>query len=154
MLFAAPARPLLDLLVEQNRYLVSLDGTISSEEQAHLGALDAAIAAVRNDPQASLMNTPGRFWQELEQVDAVADVRASGLPALLLQGGRDFQVGDADWQRWNQELSGDRYRFHHYPALNHLGIAGQGKGSPEEYAQPGHVDAALIGDIASWIRSR
>lgn len=154
VLFAAPARPLLDLLVEQNRYLVSLDGTISAEEQAHLDALDAAIAAVRNDPQASLMNTPGRFWQELEQVDAVADVRASGLPALLLQGGRDFQVVDADWQRWKQELSGDRYRFHHYPALNHLGIAGQGKGSLEEYAQPGHVDAALIGDIASWIRSR
>ncbi len=154
VLFAAPARPLLDLLAEQNRYFVNLDGSVSAEEQAHLDALDAAIAAVRRNPQASLLNTPGRFWQELEQVDAVADVRASGLPALLLQGGRDFQVVDADWQRWKQELSGDRYRFHHYPALNHLGIAGQGKGSLEEYAQPGHVDAVLIGDIASWVGSR
>jgi len=154
VLFAAPARPLLDLLAEQNRYMVGLDGNISTEEQAHLQALDAAIAAVRSNPDARLMDTPGRFWQQLEQVDPIADVRDSQLAALLLQGGRDFQVVDADWQRWKQGLAGDRYRFHHYPALNHLGIAGEGKGSLEEYAQPGHVDASLINDIAQWLKAQ
>jgi len=154
VLLAAPARPLLDLLAEQNRYMVSLDGNISPEEQTHLEALDAAIAAVRSNPDARLMETPGRFWQQLEQVDPIADVRDSQLPTLLLQGGRDFQVVDADWQRWNQGLSGDRYRFHHYPALNHLGIAGEGKGSLEEYARPGHVDATLINDIAQWLKAQ
>ena len=154
VLFAAPARPLLDLLAEQNRYMVGLDGNISTEEQAHLQALDAAIAAVRSNPDARLMDTPGRFWQQLEQVDPIADVRDSQLPALLLQGGRDFQVVDADWQRWKQGLAGDRYRFHHYPALNHLGIAGEGKSSLEEYARPGHVDATMINDIAHWLKAQ
>ena len=152
ILLAAPARPLLDLLGEQNRYLVNLDGTVSAAEQAHLDSLDAAIAKVRHDPTATLMNIPGRFWQQLEQVDPVADVTASGLPALLLQGGRDFQVVDADWQRFKQGLQGPRYRFHHYPALNHLGIAGTGAGSLDEYQQPGRVDATLIADIAHWIQ--
>ena len=154
VLFAAPARPILDLLAEQNRYMVSLDGNISAEEQAHLTALDAAIAAVRSNPDARLMDVPGRFWQQLEQVDPVADVRDSALPALLLQGGRDFQVVDADWQAWNKGLQGPRYHFHHYPALNHLGIAGEGKGSLEEYARPGHVDGTLINDIAQWIKAQ
>ncbi|MGB3392770.1 MAG: alpha/beta fold hydrolase [Stenotrophomonas sp.] len=154
ILLAAPARPLLDLLAEQNRYMASLDGSISAEEQAHLDALDAAITEVRRDPEAKLMNLPGRFWQQLEQVDPVADVRSSGLPVLLLQGSRDFQVVDADWQRWKKGLQGERYRFHHYPALNHLGIAGEGKSTPEEYGRPGHVDATLLDDIAHWVKER
>ncbi|MEN5208743.1 alpha/beta fold hydrolase [Stenotrophomonas terrae] len=154
VLLAAPARPILDLLAEQNRYMANLDGTVSSDENAQLAALDAAIAAVRANPDARLMEVPGRFWQQLEQVDPVADARDSQLPMLLLQGGRDFQVVDADWQRWKQGLKGERYRFRHYPALNHLGIAGEGKGSLQEYARPGHVDAALINDIAQWIKAQ
>ncbi|MNO03294.1 hypothetical protein D3C81_2239510 [compost metagenome] len=51
-------------------------------------------------------------------------------------------------------MQGERYRFRHYPALNHLGIAGEGKGSLEEYARPGHVDPALINDIALWINAQ
>lgn len=154
VLLAAPVRPILDILAEQNRYLVSLDGSISAEEQAHLSALDAAIAKVRRDPGATLMNLPGRFWQQLEQVDPVADVRDSGLPVLLLQGGRDFQVVDAEWQLWKEGLQGDRYRFHHYPALNHLGITSNGKGGMAEYEQAGHVDTGLINDIAQWIKAQ
>ena len=154
ILLAAPARPLLDILAEQNHYLVNLDGSISPQEQAHLDTLAAAIAEVRRNPDATLLSLPGRYWQQLEQVEPVADVRASGLPVLLLQGGRDFQVVDADWQLWRQGLHGDRYRFHHYPALNHLGIAGQGPGTLEEYMQPGHVDATLTNDIASWVQSQ
>lgn len=154
VLLAAPARPILDLLAEQNRYMAHQDGSISAAEQTQLDALATAIAEVRRNPDATLMNLPGRFWQQLEQVDPVADARASGLPVLLLQGGRDFQVIDTDWQRWNTSLRGERYRFHHYPALNHLGIAGEGKGSLEEYARPGHVDAGLISDIAQWIKTQ
>ena len=153
VLFAAPVRPILDILAEQNRYMLGLDGEISAQDQAHLDALAAATNAVRRDPDATLMNLPGSFWQQLEQVDPVADVRASTLPVLLLQGGRDFQVVDAEWQLWKQGLSGERYTFRHYPALNHLGIAGSGAGSLQEYQQPGHVDTALINDIATWVKA-
>ncbi len=154
ILLAAPARPILDLLGEQNRYLAHLDGSVSAEEQAHLDALDAAIAKVRRDPAAKLLELPGHYWQQLERIDPVADARASQLPVLLLQGGRDFQVVDADWQRWKQGLQGPRYRFHLYPALNHLGIAGEGKGTLDEYSKPGHVDATLIQDIVRWVQAQ
>jgi len=154
ILLAAPARPILDLLGEQNRYLANLDGSVSAEEQAHLDALNALIAQIRRDPEAKLLDLPGRYWQQMEQVDPVADARDSGLPVLLLHGGRDFQVIDADWQRWKQGLQGPRYRFHLYPALNHLGIAGEGPGTLDEYRKPGHVDATLINDIARWVEAQ
>lgn len=158
ILFAAPARPILDLLREQNVYLLAHSpGVDAAEAQAHLDQLDAQIAALRSDPAAQLAQLPGltgAYWQELEAVDVVGQTRDAGLPTLLLQGGRDFQVVDTDWNRLKAGLQGERFTFHHYPALNHLGIAGNGPGTLAEYQQPGKVDAGLINDIAHWIHAR
>ena len=159
VLFAAPARPLLDLLLEQNRYLVALDGKIDAAEQAHLDRLEAQVAAVRGDGEIANTDSPlgmsAGYWRAFETIDPVADARATEVPLLLLQGGRDIQVVDADWQLWQAAFAGDpRATLHHYPALNHLGIAGEGPGDIAEYQRPGHVDARLIADVAAWIHAR
>jgi len=156
VLWAAPARSLLTLLPEQNRYLLGLDGQISADEQAFLDTLDRQIAAARSDadvPAADLpLRLPAHYWRTFEAIDPVADARASPLPILLLQGGRDFQVVATDWQLWQRGLARRRdVSFHHYPTLNHLGIAGEGPGSLQEYSRPGHVLPALIDDVAAWI---
>ena len=157
-MLAAPARPLLDLLLEQNRYLVGLDGTVDPAEQAHLTRLQAQVDAVRGDGAVALadspMGLPANYWRTFETVDPVADARATDVPLLLLQGGRDIQVVDADWRLWQAAFANDpRASLHHYPALNHLGIAGEGPGNIAEYQQPGQVDATLIADIAAWIHA-
>lgn len=157
ILFAAPARSLLTILPEQNRYLLAQQGPPSPEKQAFLDKLDAQIARVRGDAPDDSTDTPlglpARYWRSLEAIDPVADARASALPLLLLQGGRDFQVVDSDWQRWRSALAGDpRATFKHYPALNHLGIAGDGAGTLSEYQRPGRVDAQLVADTARWIK--
>lgn len=157
ILFAAPARSLLTLLSEQNHRLLAQDGGITPQAQAFLDQLDAQIANVRgnatDDSTDTPLGLPARYWRSLESIDPVADARASALPLLLLQGGRDIQVVDADWRRWQEALAGDRRAsFQSYPALNHLGIAGDGAGTLAEYQRPGHVDAQLIADVAGWIR--
>ncbi|MCA7081909.1 hydrolase, partial [Staphylococcus aureus] len=58
ILWAAPARTLLELLPEQNRYLMALDGSISAPEQAFLDRLDAQIAAARSDAPAPASELP------------------------------------------------------------------------------------------------
>ena len=158
VMLAAPARPLLDLLLEQNRYLVGLDGTVDPAEQAHLTRLQAQVDAVRGDGAVALadspMGLPANYWRTFETVDPVADARATDVPLLLLQGGRDIQVVDADWRLWQAAFANDpRASLHHYPALNHLGIAGEGPGNIAEYQQSGQVDATLIADIAAWIHA-
>ena len=156
VLFAAPARSLLTILPEQNRYLLGADGGIDAQEQQFLDELDRKIASVRGQAEVAAKDTPlglpAHYWRTFEKVDPVADAKSLALPILLLQGGRDFQVVDADWQLWKTGLSSDpRATFKHYPALNHLGIAGEGPGSLSEYNQPGHVEARLIDDTAAWI---
>ena len=157
ILFAAPARSLLTILPEQNRYLLGQRGPLDPAAQAFLDKLDTQIAHVRGDAPDDSTNTPlglpARYWRSLEAIDQVAEAKATHLPLLLLQGGRDFQVVDTDWQRWRSGLAGNRLAtFKHYPALNHLGIAGVGPGTLSEYQRPGQVDPQLIADTAHWIK--
>ena len=51
-------------------------------------------------------------------------------PMLFLQGGRDYQVTDTDFEGWKRALtSRPDVRFKLYQNLNHLFIAGTGKSS-------------------------
>ncbi|WP_204128689.1 hypothetical protein, partial [Pseudomonas ogarae] len=67
ILWSAPARSLLTLLPEQNRYLLGLRGQISAEEQAFLDTLDAQIAAARGTadvPAKDLpLGLPAAYWR-------------------------------------------------------------------------------------------
>ena len=88
-------------------------------------------------------------------MDAVAEATKIAQPMLILQGARDIQVVDADWQNWRQAFHDDaRVTFKLYDALNHLAIPGEGDGTLAEYGRPGHVAPELIADIAAWIEAR
>ena len=159
VLLAAPARPLLDIVVEQNRRLAVLDdGKTSDAERDAISALIEQVRIAR-DPATdlatkSVLGLPVSYWRTIDPVDAVAEAQSVALPMLVLQGARDIQVVDADWSRWRGAFHANkRVEFKLYEKLNHLGIAGEGEGNLAEYGTPGHVDAALIGDVAGWIKA-
>jgi len=159
VLLAAPARSLLDILVEQNVRLAVLDdGTTSPQEAAAITTLKQQVAAVRaggNVPlEQSPLNQPASYWRSTDAVHPIDEAKAAARPMLILQGARDIQVVDADWQAWKQGLHADpQVTFRLYPTLNHLGIAvDEGEGLAA-YARAEHVDAGLIADVAEWIRA-
>jgi hypothetical protein len=159
ILWPAPARTLLELLPEQNRYLLSLDGSISAPEHAFLDKLDAQIAAARSEtlvPARELpLGVPQTFWKSIEAVNARGDAVALNKPLLMLHGGRDFQVPETDWALWKKALADRRdVQWKAYPPLNPNPSAGSGPRSLKEYAQPGHVDGQLIDDVARWVEAQ
>ena len=160
VLMAAPARSLLDIVIEQNRRLAVLDdGKTSDAERDAIAQLTAQVRQTR-DPATdiatrTLLGQPAGYWRSIDAVDPVADAAAVALPMLVLQGARDIQVVDADWGRWRGAFhADDKVSFKLYEKLNHLGIAGEGEGNLAEYNTPGNVDAALIADVAGWIKAR
>ena len=159
VLLAAPARPLLDILIEQNRRLAVLDdGKTNDAERDAITALIGQVRTARDaatDPAAKgPMGLPVGYWRSIDSVDPVAEAQRVKLPMLVLQGTRDIQVVDADWQHWKNAFHSDpKVTFKLYDKLNHLGIAGEGEGSLAEYQQPGHVDPRLIIDVAAWIKA-
>ena len=160
VLLAAPSRSLLDIVVEQNRRLAVLDdGKTSDAERDAVAKLIEQVRLTRDaatEPATrTLLGQPAGYWRSIDAVDAIAEAKSVALPMLVLQGARDIQVVDADWSRWRAAFHADkRVAFKLYEALNHLGIAGEGEGSLAEYQVPGHVDAALIDDVAAWIKAR
>ena len=159
ILFAAPSRSLLDIVVEQNRRLAVLDdGKTSDAEREAINKLIEQVRLARDpktDPATkSILGQPVGYWRSVDAVDPVREAEAVALPMLVLQGARDIQVVDADWQGWKAAFHADpKVTFKLYDRLNHLGIAGEGEGSLAEYLTPGHVDAQLIDDTAAWIKS-
>jgi hypothetical protein len=75
---------------------------------------------------------------------------------LFLQGGADFQVSPTmDFAGWKHAL-GDKapVSFHLYPGLSHLFMPAGKTGSIADYNVPAHVDAAVVDDIAAWIKAQ
>ncbi len=159
VLLAAPARPLEDIIVDQQTYLladasgtvdhsaeVALDGV--KQKRDEIKHLDAA-----NPPKEPLlMDVPASYWLDLRAYDPVAVAATLKMPILVLQGLRDFQVTAPDFARW-KDLCAKKadVRCESYPSLNHLFIAGSGRSVPTEYGTVGHVDANVVSDIAAWI---
>ncbi|MGO4267796.1 MULTISPECIES: alpha/beta hydrolase [unclassified Stenotrophomonas] len=159
VLWAAPARSLLQIIPEQTRRLLSVDGQLGPKAEEQLAMLDTQIAAALGDQEVEAsklpLGAPQSFWKSIEAVDARGDARSLRKPLLLLHGGRDFQVTAIDWRMWNESLEGQQeVQLREYPALNHLGIAGDGPASPQEYMQPGNVDPVMISDLARWLKAQ
>lgn len=159
VLLAAPARSLLDIVIEQNRRLAVLDdGKTSDAERAAIDALVEQVRVVRDpvtDPATkSVMGLPVGYWRSIDSVDPLAEATSVALPMLVQQGARDIQVVDADWQAWRGAFHDNRkVTFKLYESLNHLAMPGEGDGNLAEYQQPNHVDPTLINDVAGWIKA-
>ena len=158
ILMAGATTSLEQAIVNQTRYLAMLDGKVSAEEQTALDSATKLAADVRalkpSDPPivSPPFSAPASYWLDLRGYDPPAAASRLKQPMLVLQGERDYQVTMADHAAWQRALgSRANVQLKSYPALNHLFIAGTGPSTPAEYNQPGHVDEAVVRDIAAWI---
>ena len=141
---AGNVRPLEELIVDQTEYIASLKGNLTVEDQTKL-------AQIRKNPFGG-MSVPASYLNDLKGYRPDLEAKSLNTPMLILQGGRDYQVTIKDFDLWKSALqSRSNVSFHTYASLNHLFIVGEGKSRPEEYQQPGHVDAQVIADIANWV---
>ena len=161
IIMAGATRPLEDLVVEQTRYLLSLKGEPSPAEQDQLRGLESAAARIKKLTSAdgssstNLLGAPAGYWLDLRAYNPVQEAKALKQPLLILQGGRDYQVTQTDFNQWKEALgTSPTVAFELYPQLNHLFVSGEGKSTPQEYEKPGHVSGTVIADIADWILTR
>jgi hypothetical protein len=158
MLAGCLTRPLEDLMAYQFHYLESVNGEISPADQAKIDALLAEVAKVKKLTAADassptpILGACPRYWLDLREHDPLAAARTLKQPLLVLQGGRDYQSPEEEFDGWKAALASQtNVTFKLYPKLNHLFVAGEGKSTPAEYEQPGHVSETVVADISSWI---
>jgi fermentation-respiration switch protein FrsA (DUF1100 family) len=146
ILMAGNVRSLDEIVVEQSEYLMSLSGSPTEAQRKKLEEL-------KKDPWSIAPNIPSSYREDLKGYNPAAEARRVDMPMLILQGERDYQVTMKDFGLWREALGGrGNVKFHSYPKLNHLFVAGEGKPNPQEYQNPGHVAPEVVEDIAAWIR--
>jgi len=163
VMLAPASRDLLDLIVEQVEYVAGLDGTISEAESRGIEAIKAEIQKIRSGKLREgelALNAPKSYWDDLAAHNGVEIARQLGLPMLILQGERDYQVTMEDLQGWKDGLlkpgkanARTNVGIKTYEDLNHLFINGTGKSTPDEYLVPGHVSEEVITDISDWVKT-
>jgi dienelactone hydrolase len=160
ILLAGATRPLEDLMIEQTRYILENDGSLSVQDQSQIDQLQQQVDAVKSLDQRdagnqAILGVPASYWIDLKDYRPAELARGLTIPLLILQGERDYQVTMKDFQNWKDALAEkSNVTLKTYPDLNHLFISGNVKSTPDEYQTPSNVAPAIIQDVASWIRQQ
>ena len=150
VMLAPSGHRLPQLMVEQARVL----GQSSPGELAEIERQADQLSAHKMGTTQTFFGAPASYYYDLDARDEVAIARSLDVPILILHGSRDYQAIDEDIRDWQTGLKGDaKVQVETFPGLNHLFIAGADKPTPADYFAPGHVDAAVIGTIASFIEN-
>jgi hypothetical protein len=156
IIFAGLDRPPDVTVLSQLAYIAENDPAQSDGVRKMLKELEPAFKRVRSGEAKDselVMGAPVGYWRSWMAVTpAKTAAGLKGVPMLVLQGGRDYQVTEADFQAFHKALDGRKdVVFHFYPDMNHFFQRGEGKIVPAEYLKPGFVDQGVIADIARWI---
>ena len=158
---AGAARPLLDVIVPQMIHNATLNGPMSAAAEKQVETVREQIARA-NDPNlkpdapaASMpLGIPATYWIDFRGYRPTEIAKGLTQPMLILQGGRDYQIGvEEDFALWKTALAGRKnVEFKLYPKLDHEFIEGEGPSSDDDYLKPGHVSGAVVEDIAEWVK--
>lgn len=156
IIVAGLTRPLEDTMLEQYQYIASVDKNAVPAEV--LAALPAQVQAIKDlqpgdEGQPAILGAPAAYWLDLKDYRPTEVAKSVTKPMLILQGERDYQVTMVDFKNWQAALAGrSDVQFKAYADLNHLLISGRGQSTPQDYQQAGSVAAALVNDIAAWVK--
>ena len=112
IIMAGNTRPFEDLLVDQTKYLFSLNNEISeAEKEAQMTVLIKQVGRIQqknyniNTPNSELpLGIPPVYWQDLQKYNAGETAKSLKQPLLVLQGERDYQVTKLDFDGWKSNL--------------------------------------------------
>ena len=157
-LLAGDTRPFEQLVLDQFRYLLSVQGEGEATRAQKLESIRDGFRRVRSDgPDDELLEvigskSPRRYWRDLLDHRGAEIAKDLSIPMFIAQGARDYQVTMEDFAGWKAALgSRSNVTFRVYPTLNHAFVAGEGPSTPDEYSWPGHVEQAVVDDLARFI---
>ena len=155
MVCASP-RKITELMLDQYKYIYTLDGKLDKDEKKRLKELKKKIKKITKGkikPGEIVLGAGKKYWDDILSLDPIKELKKVKVPVLIVGCGRDYQVPEKDFRTFEEKLSGmENITFKFYPKLNHLLVEGEGMSTPTEYQKPGHVSEKFINDIAEWVK--
>lgn len=155
---AGGTRFLPDVILEQTKYILSLEGEITAEQQNIISQREKDVATIKALKPTDItsdkifMGVPASYWLDLMNYNPPILAKRLKQPILVLQGEKDYQVTMKDFQNWKNALGKKKaVTFKTYPTLTHSFMESGEKPSPKDYEKLNNVNENVINDIAAWI---
>ena len=162
ILLSGTPKTLGDIVLSQNQAIVdALPALTKAIGQIQMQGLRKEWETLLNSSEEeakklTVFGQPGYYFWEMAQYDAGEILQTLDIPALVINGGQDFQVVDADGiDAWNALNLPENVRVIYHPELNHLLMAPdapeEARGTTAEYDTPCRVSQEIIAEIAEFI---
>lgn len=154
---AGSPRTLQDIIYMQNQDALSGMGLSEEEIKTEMESVALEVEKANNATEnggAMLFGVlPEKYIHSLNQVTGNEVASNINKPALILQGGADFQVSvEDDYKLWQLLCeSNENVTFKLYDNLNHLFMPTNGIADVGDYDTPNEVDVQVAVDIAEFI---
>ena len=156
-LMAGTARPLDEVIEDQIRHVLKLQGTSDEQVAEALREQRAAMAKIEagEDPGVPGVQGGSAEWLRDHVLhDPAATIVGVDCPILILNGSKDFQVSaDRDARALAAALDAagkTNYRLEILPDLDHLFKRIEGESTLESYSLPRPVDEGFIHLLEEW----
>ena len=153
------ARTIEDTMLSKYLYTVSLENELTAENEAllvsHLEKTAENIRTLTADSSLTadeLLGAPASYWLDLQHYEPLNAIKSVQKPLLVIQGGRDFEIGQDDFEAWQAALSANPLaQYQYFGNLNHLLMEGVGKSNPQEYQVQSSVSSKVIEAMVTFI---
>ncbi len=162
ILLSGTPKTLGDIVLSQNQAVVdALPALKKAIGTIQMQGLRKEWADLLNSTEEEAKNKnvfgqPAYYFWEMARYDAGEILENLDIPVLIINGGRDFQVVDADGiEAWNALNLPDSVQVIYHPELNHLLMAPdapeEARGTTAEYDTPCHVSPDVIEEMARFM---
>ena len=152
ILAAAATEPIDHALAQQTRAELMEQGKSEHDIQEALDAQAKIFADIRSGKTPAsrmIRGAPASYWLDWMSRDPIGELEKLKLPVLVLQGGKDPQVSEEDYDRLQKLLNkpGLNAQAYWFPELNHWLMAPSG-----DRAAPAQLEQQVIKQITNFVR--
>ena len=162
VLLSGTPKTLAEIVISQNRAAAEQLPLISRAiGLTQVSAMEKNWATLQSGSaesalQQTVFGQPAYYFWEMAQHDTGSILRSLSIPVLIINGGQDFQVTNADGvDAWQALALQDTVKTIYHPDLNHLLMrpnAPEGvKGTAQEYEIPCCAAEEVLSEIAQFI---
>jgi dienelactone hydrolase len=144
-----------EMMIDQYHYLTKVTPAKKAEFDLQINRAQYSMSKKLNpltEHKYMPFEVQATYWVWLNNYPHVKLAKKMDRPLLILQGERDYQVSNENFELWKKSLKNKKnVGFKSYPMLNHLFEEGTGESTYSEYFTKNNIPEYVINDIYNWL---
>ncbi len=144
-----------EMMIDQYHYLTKVTPAKKAEFDLQIRRAQFSMSKKLNpltEHKYMPFEVQATYWIWLNKYEHVKMAKKIKKPLYILQGQRDYQVSNENFEAWKKSLKNKKnVQFKSYTNLNHLFEEGAGESTYSEYFTKKNIPEFVINDIYEWL---